>query len=154
MVIHLKALLDGRVGELRFEETEDLSDFELYGVRPFQNGLNVCGVIQKHTGLITLQLSLTAVLDTLCASCGKPIQVPFQVDAEYMLAKTMYEDNDEILLYADDQLPLDDVVHDLVALNMDMRPLCSPDCKGICYRCGANLNDGSCSCGASADCNA
>ena len=35
MVVNLKALLDGRVGELRFEETEDLSDFELYGVRPF-----------------------------------------------------------------------------------------------------------------------
>lgn len=146
MVVNLKALLDGRVGELRFEETEDLSDFELYGVRPFQSGLTTCGVIQKRSGLITLQLTLSAVLNTLCASCGKPIQVPFEVSAEYMLAKTMYEDNDEILLYADDQLQLDDVVRDLVTLNMDMRPLCSPDCKGICYRCGANLNDGPCRC--------
>ena len=82
MVVNLKALLDGRVGELRFEETEDLSDFELYGVRPFQSGLTICGVIQKRSGLITLQLTLSAVLNTLCASCGKPIQAPFEVSAE------------------------------------------------------------------------
>ncbi|MBR7137610.1 MAG: DUF177 domain-containing protein, partial [Clostridia bacterium] len=56
------------------------------------------------------------------------------------------EDNDEILLYADDKLELDEVVTDLTALNMDMRPMCSPDCKGVCFGCGANLNDGPCTC--------
>ena len=146
MTIHLKALLDGQVNTLSFEETQDMADFEMYGVRPFQSGLKVSGVIEKRTGLITLHLSLSAELDTLCASCGKAISQPFAVEAEYLLARTMYEDNDEILLYADDKLELDEVVWDLAALNMDMRPLCSPDCKGICFACGANLNDGPCNC--------
>ncbi|MBR5519201.1 MAG: DUF177 domain-containing protein [Clostridia bacterium] len=146
MIINLKTLLDGKVNTLAFEETQDMSDFELYGVRPFQSGLLVKGVIEKRTGLITLHLSLSAELNTLCASCGKAISQPFSVEAEYLLARTLYEDNDEILLYADDKLELDEVVSDLTALNMDMRPLCSPDCKGVCFGCGANLNDGPCAC--------
>ena len=150
MIINLKTLLDGKVNTLAFEETQDMSDFELYGVRPFQSGLLVKGVIEKRTGLITLHLSLSAELNTLCASCGKAISQPFSVEAEYLLARTLYEDNDEILLYADDKLELDEVVSDLTALNMDMRPLCSPDCKGVCFGCGANLNDGPCACAGKA----
>ena len=30
--------------------------------------------------------------------------------------------------------------------NMDSKLLCRPDCKGICPRCGKNLNEGACSC--------
>ncbi len=151
MVVNLKSLLDGKVNVLRFEQSEDLSDFEMYGVRPFQSGLTVGGVIEKHSGLIMLRLMLSAVLDTLCASCGRPIRCPFEVTADYLLAKTMVEDSDEILLYADDKLELDEVVRDLAALNLDMRPLCSSECKGVCFSCGANLNDGPCGCGGQAE---
>ena len=28
----------------------------------------------------------------------------------------------------------------------DMQPLCRPDCRGLCPRCGSNLNSGDCSC--------
>lgn len=146
MVINLKALLDGKVKDLSFEETQDLADFEMYGVYPFQSGLTVKGIIEKRTGLISLHLSLSAELDTFCASCGKAIKQPFSVEADYLLARSLYEDNDEILLYADDKLELDEVITDLTALNMDMRPMCSPDCKGVCFACGANLNDGPCTC--------
>ena len=31
-------------------------------------------------------------------------------------------------------------------LGMDSQLLCSPDCKGICFRCGKNLNEGPCGC--------
>jgi uncharacterized protein len=31
-------------------------------------------------------------------------------------------------------------------LNMDSRLICSEDCKGVCPRCGKDLNQGSCSC--------
>ena len=31
-------------------------------------------------------------------------------------------------------------------LDMDTKTLCSEDCKGLCPRCGADLNQGPCSC--------
>ena len=31
-------------------------------------------------------------------------------------------------------------------LALPLAPLCRPDCKGLCARCGANLNEGACAC--------
>ena len=31
-------------------------------------------------------------------------------------------------------------------LSLPVKPLCRPDCKGLCPQCGKNLNDGTCSC--------
>ena len=36
-------------------------------------------------------------------------------------------------------------------LNMDSRLLCREDCKGLCFRCGKDLNEGPCGCQAEAD---
>ncbi|MBE3518998.1 MAG: DUF177 domain-containing protein [Firmicutes bacterium] len=33
-----------------------------------------------------------------------------------------------------------------VTLSLPMKPLCRPDCRGICPVCGKNLNEGDCSC--------
>ena len=34
---------------------------------------------------------------------------------------------------------------------MPLVPLCDDDCKGICPDCGADLNEGPCSCGETDD---
>ena len=33
-----------------------------------------------------------------------------------------------------------------LVLALPVKPLCNPECKGLCARCGANLNQGSCAC--------
>jgi len=38
-------------------------------------------------------------------------------------------------------------VHDVLVLAVPLKPLCSESCKGLCQVCGANLNEGICSCG-------
>ena len=45
-----------------------------------------------------------------------------------------------------DSANLDDIVTTAFVLSMDSKLLCRPDCKGLCCRCGANLNDGPCGC--------
>ncbi len=44
-----------------------------------------------------------------------------------------------------------DVLETCFILNMDQKFLCSEDCKGLCERCGRNLNDGPCGCGKQLD---
>jgi uncharacterized protein len=39
------------------------------------------------------------------------------------------------------------MVRDAVLLSMPFSPLCRPDCKGLCERCGGDRNLGECSCG-------
>ncbi|MCK4236882.1 MAG: DUF177 domain-containing protein, partial [Candidatus Krumholzibacteria bacterium] len=37
-------------------------------------------------------------------------------------------------------------VREAVILELPMKFLCSENCKGLCSRCGANLNEGDCGC--------
>lgn len=39
-------------------------------------------------------------------------------------------------------------IRDLVHLEITLNAICDPKCKGVCFKCGANLNITSCSCGS------
>lgn len=41
---------------------------------------------------------------------------------------------------------LDEDVRQMLILAMPMKFVCSEDCRGLCLRCGKNLNTGACSC--------
>ena len=41
---------------------------------------------------------------------------------------------------------LEPLLIEQIQLNVPMKPLCSADCAGLCPSCGANLDEGSCSC--------
>ena len=57
------------------------------------------------------------------------------------------EKEDIVYLHPDtDKIELDSDVRDFAILAVPMKRLCSENCKGLCPRCGENLNDGSCNC--------
>ena len=45
-----------------------------------------------------------------------------------------------------DWLNLDDLLETEFILDMPTKFLCREDCKGVCPKCGKNLNDGECDC--------
>ena len=45
-----------------------------------------------------------------------------------------------------DSVAIDQDVRDEIILEHPIRILCSPDCRGLCAFCGANLNDETCDC--------
>jgi len=48
--------------------------------------------------------------------------------------------------YEGDEIDLTPLVHEQLILALPTRPLCGEACRGLCPRCGANLNDGACGC--------
>lgn len=49
------------------------------------------------------------------------------------------------------ELDLGEAVRQYTLLAVPMKPVCRPDCRGLCPRCGANLNLGPCGCPPSTD---
>ena len=45
-----------------------------------------------------------------------------------------------------DKIVLDEDIRDFAVLAVPMKKLCKEDCKGLCPRCGKNLNEGTCNC--------
>lgn len=92
----------------------------------------------------------------VCSRCLTEYQSPLDVEFEEEfvegtdLAAVLKDDEAEtgrqVNLYQGDQINLTETLRDNVLVELPMKPLCSPDCKGLCPTCGANLNHGPCSC--------
>lgn len=94
--------------------------------------------------------------ELLCARCLDPITQqlsgsfdlifrPESVDSDGK-ERAISEEETEIGYYEKSGLLLEDVVREQVLLSLPPRTLCGPDCKGLCQRCGQNLNHAKCSC--------
>ena len=109
---------------------------------------------------IRLRASYKGHLEVLCARCVEP--VPFPLEGSFDLIfrpqdadadageRAITEDETEIGYYDESGLLLEDVVREQVLLSLPARTLCTPDCKGLCPRCGQNLNSASCNCESTA----
>jgi uncharacterized protein len=96
-------------------------------------------------------------VELLCDRCAAPRRTPLEVefDARFIpQAATVVEtDNVELLAedlgvaaYEGDAVDLDELVREQILLALPLRNLCREDCKGLCLKCGADLNAGQCSC--------
>ncbi len=66
-------------------------------------------------------------------------------DLDLPLAEVLGLDDDEDGYPLDgDVADLEPAVRDLVLLDLPVAPTCRPDCRGLCARCGGDLNTGSC----------
>ena len=86
-----------------------------------------------------------------CDRCLEPVDIPFKLefDEELDMSKTeseRTEDLDEQPYVSGYNLDVDRLLSNELLLNLPMKVLCREDCKGICNRCGANLNHTECSC--------
>jgi uncharacterized protein len=55
-------------------------------------------------------------------------------------------DEMEVAYYDGIALDVDLLVLEQIELAMPMKFVCREDCKGLCYKCGADLNEGACLC--------
>ncbi len=81
-----------------------------------------------------------------CRRCAKPVTQPFAYQGSelYRPATDVWEEG---YVVKENEIDLEPMVRDTVALSLPEAPLCSEDCKGLCSNCGADLNDGPCGCG-------
>lgn len=86
-----------------------------------------------------------------CARCLEPVKVPFLLEFDQELDLNLTDEarmadlNEQFYLNGC-SLDIDQLVSSELMLNLPMRVLCSDNCKGICNRCGTNLNRGACDC--------
>ena len=93
---------------------------------------------------------LTVTLEAPCARCLEPVSFDCTLtfDRDFELKKETDSEGglDEEPYLEGYNLDVDQLVCNELLLSLPMRVLCREDCKGICNRCGANLNYQTCTC--------
>ena len=88
-----------------------------------------------------------------CDRCLQEVAYPFHlvIDKTIALEETDGEaedEQDEAASYIDEErvLDVDRLVFNETLVNWPAKVLCKPDCRGICPKCGTNLNVAACDC--------
>lgn len=95
--------------------------------------------------LVTGTATATAVGE--CVRCLREVTEPVVVDLTELFAypggRQVAEEDDEdpLPLLEGDLLDLETTVTDALVPALPFRPLCSPDCAGLCSECGIRLDD-------------
>lgn len=152
MLLDVKPILRDPGTRLPFRFTMDLSDLEFSGRHPVSHEVTVEGEAYSSADVLHLDLTARTTLDAVCDRCGKAFAQDKEVPYSCMLAQELQdEENDEIVLLEQDKVDVGELARTAFILGMDTKTLCSEDCKGLCPRCGADLNLGPCSCKKEAD---
>lgn len=91
-----------------------------------------------------------------CGRCAETFVMPLDVEveehfidedsAEVPADENVSLEDLNIFTYRDDRLEFDEILRQNLLAGLPVKPLCQPECKGLCDQCGANLNQGSCDC--------
>ena len=123
----------------------------LHGVG-FPSPMKVSGEITNTAGYMRAYVSLSVDYEAECARCLDTVTGCFSLDLEKTVApKKLLENLDEDKLddYAiieDGFLDMDEPLREQIEMEFPVRFLCKDDCKGLCSKCGQNLNHGECGC--------
>ncbi len=118
--------------------------------------LRVAGAIEKasHGYLLTGTLQGRATLRCVRCLSEFPIDIEEGVDLIMLPAAHVPREDEarlgkdelEVRFYSEPRLDLGELAAEQIELALPMKPLCREECRGICRRCGANLNEWECAC--------
>jgi uncharacterized protein len=149
MLLGLSGIIDCPGGVVPFETSLDLSRMEFGGSYPLAEPVCAAGQVRNTAGVLVMTGELTTRLHAVCDRCVKTYEQELVIPLEAVLVKDEETDDFEnpwTFELDGDQADLDEILTTAVVLNMDSKLLCSEDCKGLCSRCGADLNLGPCNC--------
>jgi uncharacterized protein len=141
MIVHVaKIPFEGK----RFEGEEPAAILEIDGDKdihpdgPIRYDLQVQVVSDELIAMGKLRMPVSF----RCSRCGEPF--PLSVaDTAFTCAREFHDPNESIDLTGD--------IREAILLAFPSYPLCKDDCKGLCTRCGTNLNRNKCTCEPPAD---
>ena len=115
----------------------------------------------RNEGRIVAEIAVEVEIEAPCARCLEPARTRLKGALRYIFSlrhereedssgKTNKErDGDEEMILLDsweDEINLSQIIWETLVTSLPATLLCKQDCLGLCPSCGANLNEGNCSC--------
>ena len=112
-------------------------------------------LVTKTSTTIFIKGEFSAIIDSNCSRCLEDISVPIGGNFAYTLILAKAETREDLELtaeeleishYQGDLIDLTSIICEQIILQIPIKTLCREDCKGLCPKCGMNLNKSSCNC--------
>jgi uncharacterized protein len=112
--------------------------------------------LERHGHDILVRGHIAGTLHLNCSRCLTPFSYPVETGFDLLLApgpQSAVTEDEELTradldrdFYSGDTVNLESILREQVLLMLPLKPLCAETCKGLCPRCGADLNQETCQC--------
>jgi len=153
MQINVAQQLKSAIGTVTEHDVDVVMDVTGYGSTSQLKGK--VSLTRTDRGIL-LEGVFKAEVELACSRCLSPFPCPLtlKIEEEYfptvdVVSGASLPVPDEIGCFTIDEnheLDLTEAVHQYALLAVPMKPLCRPDCAGLCPVCGQNLNLRECQC--------
>ena len=154
MLLELSKLIDCPGASLPFQASVDLGDLQYGSCFPVSEPVRISGTVRNTAGVLLMSGRIDTTIHGVCDRCAADFSAPVSMPVEAVLVSELsgeQDEDEEHFSLVGDSADVDEIVRTVFVLNMGSKLLCKPDCKGLCCRCGKDLNEGPCRCGKEPD---
>lgn len=134
-----------RTKDISYESKEDSFFFDNEKIE-FASNLIVNGNIEYDAGLIILRGKVKTNLKLTCSRCLDTFIYPIDIDIEERFTNDDSNLDEDVIFVKGDEIDITEIVENAIISSLPIKKLCKEDCKGLCQKCGCNLNHETCSC--------
>jgi uncharacterized protein len=147
MILDLREIIGVPGASAPFDCAPDLTDAVFGSLRQALPGARLVGAVRNAAGALTFEAALEATFLCECARCLREFEwAPRRDITVHLTADEEAGDDPEMFYMAGDRLDVDEVVVTSLITDAEQRLLCREDCRGLCEKCGSDLNAGGCAC--------
>lgn len=150
MIIDLSSIIKDYDGSMQLCQKCSFENTDFLGEEfSFPDGLLVDGKITNNTKSLQLQANVSGIVQVHCARCCKPMETSVNFDISEVLVRDDNADefvDEDVVVFSGYTLDIDDIVINNFLMNISAKFLCKEDCKGLCPKCGQDLNVAECNC--------
>ncbi len=152
--------VEGAFLEIDLEISQEMLPIAFEGY-VFTDQLTLKGkLVNEGKHLFRLGATLHAQIEGACARCLKPVQTDLNIEINESFVPSGHENHERVsqqmedaqapeesmYVYQDHIIDLEQAIRDNIVLSLPQRLVCSSQCKGLCPKCGQNLNQKQCDC--------
>lgn len=100
-------------------------------------------------GLFQVEGDVSGNLEFNCSRCLEPFNYAFTVplaETYYSAGQGKADTGEEAVPFEGDVIDLAPEVQKSILMSLPMKVVCRPECRGLCWQCGCNLNENVCEC--------
>ena len=149
MKIDLSEVIKDYGGRLAISADVPMEDLTFLGETfSFDLPLHIEGSITNNTKSLELQAKVSGNAGVHCGRCMRPITIPvdFSIQETLVQNEETVSDDADVVVFSGYSLDLMEIIINHFLMQVPAKYLCKEDCKGLCLKCGADLNAGDCDC--------
>lgn len=145
MYIDVSNIKNSKDAQLKIEESDNLEFFNAHlGELEFKEPVFLKGTIFNIGDEFLLKGCIKTVVQLNCCCCNKPVDRKINLLIEEVFSND--DAQNEVWVFNGNIIELNPVIISNIALDIPMKVLCKEDCKGLCPKCGHDLNESDCNC--------